>query len=109
LPACPLRDGGGVPSPPSAVAWTLGGGQIIADGFPLDGHLGRHCRATEGDGSGVGMMTATTTVTTTTDGLFLDPSTALMVADYAIRGAAAGVLFRRTVGCRLQVTNISFN
>jgi hypothetical protein len=54
-------------------------------------------------------MMATTTVTTTTDGLFLNPSMALVVADYAIGGAAAGVLLRGMVGCRLQVTNISFN
>jgi hypothetical protein len=79
------------------------------DGFLLDGHLGRRRRAMEGDGSGVGMIRATTTVTTAIDGLFLDPSTALMVADYMIGGDAAGVLFRRMVGCWLQVTNISFN
>jgi hypothetical protein len=48
-------------------------------------------------------------MTATTDGLFLDPSAAHMVANYAIGGAAAGVLFRETVGCWLQVTNISFN
>jgi hypothetical protein len=82
---------------------------MLADCFSLDGHLGCHRHATEGDGSGVGTMTATMTVTTTTDGLFLDPSTAHMVANYAIGGAAAGVLFRGTVGCWLQVTNISFN
>jgi hypothetical protein len=52
---------------------------------------------------------ATTTVTTTTDGSFLDPSTALVVADYLIGGATTGVLFRGTVGCQLQVTSISFN
>jgi len=83
LPACPLRDGGGVPSPPSAVAWTLGGGQIIADGFPLDGRLGHRCRPTEGDESEVGTTTAMTTVTvmTTTDESFLNPLMVLVVAD----------------------------
>jgi hypothetical protein len=55
------------------------------------------------------MMTATMTVTTTTDGLFLDPSTEHIVADFAIGGGAAWVLFRGTVGCLSQVTNISFN
>ncbi len=110
-PACPLRDGGGVPLPPSAVAWPLGGGGILTDSFPLDGHLGCHCRstATEGDGLGVGTTTAMMTVTRTTDRLFLDPLMAHMVANYAIGGAAAGVLFHGTVGCWLQVTNISFN
>jgi hypothetical protein len=52
---------------------------------------------------------ATKTVMTTTDGLFLDLSTAHMVADYTIRRAVAGVMFCGTVGCWLQVTNISFN
>ena len=55
------------------------------------------------------MIRATTTVTTAIDRLFLDLSTALMVADYVIGGDAAGVLFRGMVGCWLQVTNISFN
>ena len=109
MPACPLRDEGGVPLSPSATAWPLGGGRIIADGFPLNGCLGGRCRATEGDGLGVGTTMATTVVTTMTDGLFLDPSTALVVANYAIGGAPAGVLFHKTVGCWLQVTNISFN
>jgi hypothetical protein len=95
--------------PPSAVAWPSGGGQIIADGFPLDGRLGRRCRAMEGDGSGVGTTMAMTTVMTTTDGWFCDLLTMLMVANYAIKGAVAGVLFRGTAGCWLQVTNISFN
>jgi hypothetical protein len=63
----------------------------------------------EGVGSGVGTMMAMTTMTTTTDGLFLNPLTAHMVANYAIGGATAGVLFHGTVGCWLQVTNISFN
>jgi hypothetical protein len=54
-------------------------------------------------------MTATMLVTTTTDGSFLDLSTALVVANYVIGGAAAGVLFCKTVGCWLQVNNISFN
>jgi hypothetical protein len=79
------------------------------DGFPLDSHLGRHRHATEGDGLGVGTTMARMTVTTTTDGLFFDPLMALVVADYAIGGAAVGVLFRGMVGCQLQVTNISFN
>jgi hypothetical protein len=52
---------------------------------------------------------ATTTATIITDGFFLDPLTVLVVADFAIGGGAAGVLFRGTVGCQLQVTNISFN
>ncbi len=55
------------------------------------------------------MTTATTTVMTMTDGLFLDPLTAHMVANYAIGGAATRVLFHGTVGCWLKVTNISFN
>ena len=54
-------------------------------------------------------MLATTRMTTMTDRLFLDPLTALVVANYAIGGAVAGVLFYGTVGCWLQVTNISFN
>jgi hypothetical protein len=54
-------------------------------------------------------MTGMTTMMTTTDGSFLDPLTAHMVANYMIGGATAGVLFRGTVGCWLQVTNISFN
>jgi hypothetical protein len=58
---------------------------------------------------GVGTTTAMTTVMRTTDGLFLDLSTAHTVADYTIKGAAVGVLFRRTVICWLQVTNILFN
>jgi hypothetical protein len=57
----------------------------------------------------VGTMMAMMTVTMTTDGLFLDPLTALVVANYAIRGAATGVLFGGMVGCWLQVSNISFN
>jgi hypothetical protein len=109
LPACPLCDGGGVPLSPSAAAWPSGGGGIIADGFPLNSRLGHRCHAMEGDGLGVGTMTATTTVTTAIDGSFLDLSAALVVADYAIGGAAAGVLFHGAVGCPLQVTNISFN
>jgi hypothetical protein len=57
----------------------------------------------------VGTTTAMMTVTMTIDGSFLDLLTVHMVADYAIGGAAAGVLCRGTVGCWLQVTNISFN
>jgi hypothetical protein len=55
------------------------------------------------------MTTVTTTMTTMTDGLFLDPSSLLVEAKYAIGGAIAKVLFCGTVGYRLQVTNISFN
>jgi hypothetical protein len=82
---------------------------MIANGFPLDGRLGHCCCATEGDGEGVGTTTAMMTMMTMTDRSFLKLSTAHKVADYAIGGAAAGVLFRGTVGCRMQVTNISFN
>jgi hypothetical protein len=49
------------------------------------------------------------TMTTMADGSFFNLSTAHMVADYVIGGAAAGVLFHGMVGCWLQVTNISFN
>jgi hypothetical protein len=63
----------------------------------------------EEDGLGVGTTTAMTMVTMTTDGLFLDLSTALVVANYAIGGATARVLVCGTVSCGLQVTNISFN
>ncbi len=44
-------------------------------------------------------MMATKTVTTMTGESFLNLLTAHMVANYAIRGAAAGVLFHGTVGC----------
>jgi hypothetical protein len=63
----------------------------------------------EGGGLGVGTTTAMTTMTTMTDGSFLDPLMAHMVADYVIGGGTARVLFCGTVGCWLQVTNISFN
>jgi hypothetical protein len=60
-------------------------------------------------GQGVGTTTAMTIMTMRTNRTFLNSSTAHMVANYAIGGAAAGVLFRGMVGYWLQVTNISFN
>ncbi len=43
------------------------------------------------------------------DGSFLDLSTSLVLANYTIRGAIAGVLFCGTVGCWLQVAFIQLN
>ncbi len=63
----------------------------------------------KGMGRGVGPTMGTMTVRKITDGSFLNPLTVHMVANYAIGGAAAGVLFHGTVGCWLQVTIISFN
>jgi hypothetical protein len=90
------------------------GGVSFCPPPPLLGHqeVGEYSRMVSpstGDGLGVGMTMATTTVTAMTGKSFLNLSTVHMVANYAIGGAAAGVLFCGTVGCWLQVTIISFN